>query len=109
MSSPAATQAATAPPRLALWPRLGGPALSRGIVVTYLSVMVMIPLAAVVSRSMDEGWDTFWTAVTGEQAVASLKLTLIASVIVVLINAVAGTAIAWVLVRDRFPGKSVVN
>jgi sulfate transport system permease protein len=88
---------------------LGGPALSRGIVVTYLSVIVLIPLAAVVVRSLDEGWDTFWTAVTGEQAIASLKLTLVASLIIVLINAVMGTMIAWTLVRDRFPGKSIVN
>ena len=88
---------------------LGGPALSRGIVVTYLSVIVLIPLAAVVVRSLDEGWDTFWTQVTGEQAVAALKLTLLASLIIVVINAVMGTLIAWVLVRDRFPGKGVVN
>ena len=88
---------------------LGGPALSRGIVVTYLSVIVLIPLAAVVARSLDEGWDTFWTAVTGEQAVAALKLTLFASLIIVVVNAVMGTMIAWTLVRDRFPGKSIVN
>ena len=108
MSSPAATQAA-APPRPAIWPGLGGAALSRGIVLTYLSVIVLIPMAAVVARSTEGGWDTFWTQVTNPQAVASLKLTLIASLVVVAINAVAGTAIAWVLVRDRFRGKNAVN
>jgi sulfate transport system permease protein len=108
VSSPAATQA-EAPPRPAVWPRLGGAGLSRGIVVGYLSVIVLIPMAAVVSRSTEGGWDTFWTAVSNQQAVAALKLTLIASLIVVLINAVTGTAIAWVLVRDSFRGKSLVN
>jgi sulfate transport system permease protein len=108
VSSPAATQAA-APPRPAFWPRLGGAGLSRGIVVGYISVIVLIPMAAVVARSTEEGWDTFWAAISNPQAVASLKLTLIASLIVVLINAVTGTAIAWVLVRDKFRGKNLVN
>jgi sulfate/thiosulfate transport system permease protein len=58
---------------------------------------------------MGSGVDSFWSAITTDQAVASLKLTLIASVIVVLINAVFGTLIAWVLVRDEFPGKGIVN
>ena len=77
--------------------------------MAYLSIVALVPLAAVVVRSMNGGFDAFWTAVTNEQAVAALRLTLIASVIVVLINAVAGTLIAWVLVRDEFPGKSIVN
>jgi sulfate/thiosulfate transport system permease protein len=122
VSSPVTPEPATVPPSdlgggtgpqgrrgSAALSAFGSPALSRGIVVTYLSVIVLIPLAAVVVRSMDEGWDTFWTAVTGEQAVASLKLTLVASLVIVVVNAVMGTLIAWVLVRDRFPGKSIVN
>ena len=87
----------------------GRRACPAGIVVTYLSVIVLIPLAAVVARSTEDGWDTFWNAVTSPQAVAALKLTLIASLVVVVINAVAGTAIAWVLVRDKFRGKNIVN
>jgi sulfate transport system permease protein len=63
----------------------------------------------VISKSFENGTDAFWSAATSPQAVASLKLTLIASVIVVLINAVFGTLIAWVLVRDEFPGKGFVN
>jgi sulfate/thiosulfate transport system permease protein len=77
--------------------------------MTYLSIVALIPLAAVVAKSLDLGLDNFWDAVTTEQAVASLRITLIASAIVVAINAVAGTLIAWVLVRDEFPGKGVVN
>jgi sulfate/thiosulfate transport system permease protein len=63
----------------------------------------------VVFKSFENGADGFWTAVSSPQAVAALKLTLIASLIVVVINAVFGTLIAWVLVRDQFPGKSIVN
>jgi sulfate transport system permease protein len=77
--------------------------------MSYLSIVALIPLAAVVAKSMGGGLGSFWTAVTTDQAVASLRLTLIASVIVVIVNAVFGTLIAWVLVRDEFPGKSIVN
>ena len=77
--------------------------------MAYLSIVALIPLAAVVVASMDGGFDAFWTAVTNDQAVAALRLTLIASLIVVVINAVTGTLIAWVLVRDEFRGKGIVN
>jgi sulfate transport system permease protein len=77
--------------------------------MAYLSIVALIPLAAVVVRSLDGGLGTFWDAVSSDQAVAALRLTLIASLIVVAINAVAGTLIAWVLVRDEFRGKGVVN
>jgi sulfate/thiosulfate transport system permease protein len=77
--------------------------------MSYLSIVALIPLAAVVAKSMGSGVDSFWNAITTDQAVASLKLTLIASVIVVLVNAAFGTLIAWVLVRDEFPGKGIVN
>jgi sulfate/thiosulfate transport system permease protein len=63
----------------------------------------------VLVKSLEHGTDSFWTAVSSPEAVAALKLTLIASLIVVVVNAVFGTLIAWVLVRDEFPGKSVVN
>ena len=77
--------------------------------MAYLSIVALIPLSAVVLKSFENGTDSFWNAVTSPQAVAALKLTLIASLIVVLINAVFGTLIAWVLVRDEFPGKGIVN
>jgi len=77
--------------------------------MSYLSIVALIPLAAVLFKSLDDGVANFWDAVTTDQAVASLKLTLIASVIVVLVNALFGTLIAWVLVRDEFPGKGIVN
>jgi sulfate transport system permease protein len=83
--------------------------LGRGVAMTYLSIVALIPLAAVLARSVDEGVGTFWNSVTSPQAVASLRITLIASVIVVVVNAVTGTLIAWVLVRDEFPGKGIIN
>ena len=64
--------------------------------IGYLSVVALIPLAAVAIRSTEAGWDGFWHAISSPQAVAALRLTLIASLIVVLINAVTGTMIAWV-------------
>ena len=90
-------------------PFLGGAALGRGVAMTYLSVIVLLPLAAVAVKSFDGGLGDFWDVVTGPQAIAAFKLTLIVSVIVVAINAVTGTLIAWVLVRDDFRGKGAVN
>jgi sulfate transport system permease protein len=63
----------------------------------------------VVLKGFENGTDSSWDAVTSPQAVASLKLTIAAALIVVLVNAVFGTVIAWVLVRDEFPGKGIVN
>ncbi len=87
----------------------GGTALGLGAAIIYLSLIVLIPLAAVVIRSTEEGPGFFWRAVTTPDAFAALKLTIIASAIVALINLVMGTLIAWILVRDNFPGKSVVD
>jgi sulfate transport system permease protein len=79
------------------------PALAVGVSTLYLSVIVLLPLAAL-------GWHAHgWDAIASPQAVAALKLTIVASSVVALINAVAGTAIAWTLVRDRFFGQSFVN
>jgi sulfate/thiosulfate transport system permease protein len=74
-----------------------------GLSTLYLSVIVLLPLAALAARA--EGL----SAVTSSQAVAALRLTLAVSLVVAVINAFAGTAIAWTLVRDRFVGQSFVN
>jgi sulfate/thiosulfate transport system permease protein len=86
-----------------------GAGLGRGLIGLYLSLMVLLPLAAVVAESTDGGLSGFWDAVSGSQSVAALKLTVICSLIVVAINAFFGTIIAWILVRDEFPGKGAVN
>ena len=75
----------------------------------WLGIMVLLPLTAITTKAFENGLDGFWTAVSSPQAVAALKLTVIASLVVVVINAFMGTLLAWVLVRDRFPGKGIVN
>ena len=105
----AATVAAPAPARRIWDGRSIGAPLTRGVVVGYLSVLVLIPLAAVVLRSTEGGWEGFWRAVTAPQALAALELSLVGSLAVAAVNAVTGTLIAWVLVRDDFPGKGLVN
>jgi sulfate transport system permease protein len=86
-----------------------GAGLGRGTVVLYLSVIVLLPLAALTSQAFEGGLGEFWKQVTSPQAVRSLELTVIASLIVVTLNAFFGTILAWLLVRDEFPGKAAVN
>lgn len=105
-AAPAAPPTSTQPASRGL--SVGTP-LSVGVVTAYLSVIVLIPLAAVVFRSTAEGWDGFWASVTTPQALAALRLSLGASLLVSVINAVFGTLIAWVLVRDEFPGKDFMS
>ncbi|HEX4669121.1 MAG TPA: sulfate ABC transporter permease subunit CysT [Solirubrobacterales bacterium] len=107
MEAHAANPAASARAGIRL-PGLGA-GLGRGTVVLYLSLIVLLPLAAVVNQSLEGGFSAFWSAVTSPQALASLKLTVICSLIVVVINAIFGTIIAWILVRDEFPGKAAIN
>ena len=75
----------------------------------FLTVLVVLPIAALVWEATSEGSQSFWDAVSSPEAVAALKLTLVASLGVSLLNAVLGTITAWVLVRDDFRGKSLVN
>jgi sulfate transport system permease protein len=83
--------------------------LGIGVAMLWLSVIVLLPLAALTVTSFEDGWSGFWDAVTAPAALASLRITVVVSVVVALINVVMGTLIAWVLVRDDFPGKRVVN
>ena len=86
-----------------------GAGLGRGVVVLWLSVFVLLPLAALLDKSLSEGLGHFWDQVSSPGAKASLELILVCSLIVVAINAVFGTIVAWLLVRDNFPGKSIIN
>lgn len=88
--------------------RLASP-LGIGLAVIYMSVIVLIPFAALVDGAFENGWDSFWRAITNPQAMAALKLTVGVSLVVVAINVVMGTLIAWVLVRDDFFGKRVLE
>ncbi|NUT56556.1 MAG: sulfate ABC transporter permease subunit CysT [Thermoleophilia bacterium] len=84
-------------------------ALSLGLVTSYLTLIVALPIAALVFESASAGRAGFWEAVSSPEAVAALKLTLWTSIAVALLNAVLGTITAWVLVRDDFRGKALVN
>jgi sulfate transport system permease protein len=87
----------------------GAGALGTGLLGIYLSVLVLLPVAALLAKASSGGTSSFWREVSNPEAIAAIKLTLITSVIVVFINAFFGTIVAWVLVRDQFPGKRIVN
>ncbi len=86
-----------------------GVGLGFGSVGLYLSLIVLLPLAAVVSEAFSGGLGKFWDQVTSPLALSALELTVICSLIVVVLNAIFGTILAWILVRDDFRGKSLVN
>lgn len=88
---------------------LPGFGISMGYAVLYLSVLVLIPLAALPIKSAGLGWQGFWDAVTAPRVLASYKLTFGASFIAALVNLVFGTVVAWVLVRYRFTGKKILD
>jgi sulfate/thiosulfate transport system permease protein len=104
-----ATDAAVLRPAGAATSRVGGGALARGVAMGYLSIVVLLPLAALVWASRAGGLDEFWSQATQPEAVAALKLTLGLAAVCALVNALFGTVIAWVLVRDRFPGRGFVD
>ncbi|MEU4842623.1 sulfate ABC transporter permease subunit CysT [Nocardia testacea] len=96
---------------LGSWLRFTGSVGPLGIATAmlWLSVIVLLPLAALTFSAFDDGWSGFWDAVTDPAALASLRVTVLVSLVVALLNVVMGTMIAWVLVRDDFPGKGLVN
>lgn len=93
------------------WLRVTGSVgpLGIAIAVLWLSIIVLLPLAALTVNSFDDGWAGFWDAITAPAALDSLRITVLVSVVVAIINVFMGTLIAWVLVRDDFPGKGFVN
>jgi sulfate transport system permease protein len=83
--------------------------LTLGFAVLYLSLIVLIPLSALVLKTLTLTWPQFWDAVTSPRVMASYRLTFGASLIAALVNVVAGLLVAWVLVRYPFPGKKFVD
>jgi sulfate transport system permease protein len=104
-----AVGAPTPPRRAPLGDYDGQGLLGPGITAVYLGILVLIPIAAILWRSVADGPEAFVSAVTSPQALAALQLTLTLSLVVMVINVVMGTILAWILVRDDFPGKPVVN
>jgi sulfate transport system permease protein len=91
--------------------RLRGEATSLrvGVAVVWLSIIVLLPLAAIAWQSVGGGWEAFWLAVTSNAALESFRVTLTISAGVTIVNMFFGLLIAWVLVRDEFPGKRLVD
>jgi sulfate transport system permease protein len=83
--------------------------LALGFTLTYLSLIVLIPLAALVLKSATLGFEGFWNIVTGARTLAALRLSFVTSLVAATINAVFGVIIAWVLVRYRFPGRRLLD
>jgi sulfate/thiosulfate transport system permease protein len=88
---------------------LGAPVLTSGVALGYLSVVVLLPLAALAVKGAHGGWAHFRAVAFNPEAKAALELTFGLAGAVVAVNAVAGTALAWTLVRDEFRGKRLVN
>jgi sulfate/thiosulfate transport system permease protein len=91
-------------------PRLGLRAgIGLGFTTMYLSIVVLIPLAALSLKAFDNGVSGFWDAISSPEAWSALKLTVLSGLGVSIVNAIFGTLIAWVLVRDKFPGKAILE
>jgi sulfate transport system permease protein len=96
-------------PRLKSRHVLPGFGLTLGFAIFYLSVIVLIPLLALVIRPWSLGWDGFWHAISTPRVLASLRLSFGMALAAAVIDSVFGLVIAWVLVRYRFPGKGLVD
>ncbi|MFD6196604.1 sulfate ABC transporter permease subunit CysT [Mycobacteriaceae bacterium NPDC060252] len=89
--------------------RYGSTSLRVGAASIWLSIIVLLPLAAIIWQSAGGGWTAFWNAVTSNAAVSSFRVTLGVSFAVAVINLFFGLLVAWVLTRDDFPGKRLVD
>jgi sulfate/thiosulfate transport system permease protein len=88
---------------------LPGFGLTLGYTMVYLSLLVLIPLSAVIIRSLGLGWGHFWEAVTAPRVIASLRLSFGASLIAALLNSIFGLMVAWVLTRYTFPFRRLID
>jgi sulfate transport system permease protein len=89
--------------------RRGTTSLRVGAASIWLSVIVLLPLAAILVQSAEGGWGAFWSAVTSPSAINSFRVTLTVSFGVTVVNLFFGLLVAWVLTRDDFPGKRLVD
>ncbi len=115
MSEITATTLATAPPfpgTKTRWVKksvLPGFGLSLGLAALYASLIVFIPLAGLVLKSLELSWPDLWAVISNPRSVASYKLTFGAAITAASINLVFGLIVAWVLVRYDFFGKRVID
>ncbi|GGJ08951.1 sulfate ABC transporter permease subunit CysT [Halopseudomonas pertucinogena] len=88
---------------------LPGFALSLGISLFFISVVLILPLTGLIAHTAGMGWEQYWAVITDERVVASYKVTLWTAAVAALINALVGLLLAWVLVRYDFPGKGIMD
>ncbi|HYP28526.1 MAG TPA: sulfate ABC transporter permease subunit CysT [Blastocatellia bacterium] len=106
--TPANLSAEQAPPKISPvrpWGRWG----VRTVAVTYLGLMIVLPLSAIFQRGFEDGVSSFWGDITSPIAFAALKLTLMSAVLTTAVNALMGTLTAYVLVRYDFAGRGLLN
>jgi sulfate transport system permease protein len=96
----------SAGPRNTLTPGAG---LGLGLAMIWFSLLVLIPLVAIIVTAGEGGWDAYFQVLRSDQTWAAVQLTVTQAAIVTVVNIVVGTIIAWVLVRDQFVGKSLLN
>jgi sulfate/thiosulfate transport system permease protein len=106
VASPSAAPALPTPRRRLKLP-VGG--VLAGGSLLWLSILVLLPIAAIFSKAFEGGFSTFWNEVTAPESIATLKFTLAISAIVCVIGACMGLVVAWVFVRDDFRGKRLLE
>ena len=106
-AAPAAGRAGTDPQ--GVLPLGGASGLALGVVLLWLSILVLLPLVAVLVTSTTEGFSGFWDTVTSPAVAASIRLTVLTAAAATVVNTVMGTVVAWVLVRDRFWGRRLLS
>lgn len=107
MSGDSSLSAAPAPrPRRHVLPGLP---LSLGITLFWVCAIVLLPVSAAVMKTLQLGWDGLWEVIATPRVLAALRLSFSVSLLAALVNVVLGLVLAWVLVRDRFPGRGLVD
>ena len=109
MSAVPGADSASAAPRRRSKQVLPGFGLTLGYTLLYLSIIVLIPLVALLTKTFSLTWVQFWEAVAAPRVLAAYKLTFGASLLAACVNLVFGLLIAWVLVRYQFPGKKIAD
>jgi sulfate transport system permease protein len=89
-----------------LWSRVSIPWV---ITVVYLLLILLLPITALVTKSLTLGWEEFWKVATGSIALSAYNVTFVTALAAGSINGVMGTIVAWVLVRYQFPGKKIID
>ena len=88
---------------------LPGFTLSLGLSVLFISLVMLLPLCTLLLQTAQMSWSEFWFAITDPRVVAAYKVTLLTAAVAALLNGIFGLLLAWILVRYRFPGRSLVD